>query len=85
MNVRLILMLSLLGLVVGILSVVGVVHAGGPSLALWIVLALYFGTTLSRRVVARAVAMAKSSVLRSPASMGVRQFSTTFSCEKKAR
>jgi len=48
MNIRLILMLSLLGLVVGIFSVVGVIPAGVESLV-WLVIALIYGAVLARR------------------------------------
>jgi len=48
MNIRLILMLSLLGLVVGILSVVGVIRAGVESVV-WLAIALIYGAVLARR------------------------------------
>jgi uncharacterized membrane protein YeaQ/YmgE (transglycosylase-associated protein family) len=52
MNVRLVLLLSLLGLVIGVASVAGVLKSGAETLA-WCVIALLCGIVVARQVPSR--------------------------------
>ena len=48
MNIRLVLVLSLLGLVVGILSILGILRSGLESIV-WLVIALFYGAAIAAR------------------------------------